>query len=81
MKQAPKTEIPVEQAPAAALPDVRRRDAVGRIIDRPVRPAADDPLIALFERTAAQARAAGLTEPELHAELAAYRPDVPRRST
>ena len=33
---------------------------------------ADDPLIALFERTAAEAQEAGLTEAEVEAELAAY---------
>jgi hypothetical protein len=72
MNQASKIEIPVEEATAAALTDVRRREAVGRLVDRLVRPGADDPLIALFERTAAAAREAGLTEAEIEAELAAY---------
>lgn len=67
-----KIEIPVEAATAAALADERRRDAVGRLVDRLVRPGADDPLIALFERTAADAQNAGLTEAEIEAELAAY---------
>ena len=47
-------------------------EAVGRLIDRLVRPGADDPLIALFERTAGEAWSAGLTEAEIEAELAAY---------
>ena len=72
MNQISKIEIPVEEATAAALSDVRRREAVGRLVDRLVRPGADDPLIALFERTAADARQAGLTEAEIEAELAAY---------
>ncbi|WP_428376082.1 hypothetical protein [Lichenicoccus sp.] len=72
MNQASKIEIPVEEATAAALSDVRRLEAVGRLIDRLVQPGADDPLIALFERTAAEAEAAGLTKAEVEAELAAY---------
>ena len=67
-----KIEVPVEEATAAALADARRLEAVGRLIDRLVRPGADDPLIALFERTAADAEKAGLTEDEINAELAAY---------
>jgi hypothetical protein len=41
-------------------------------VDRLVCPGADDPLIALFERTAAEALAAGLTDADIAAELAAY---------
>jgi hypothetical protein len=65
-------EIPVAPATATALADARRREAVGRLVDRLVQPGADDPLIALFERTATAAREAGLTEAEIDAELAAY---------
>ena len=72
MNQASKIEIPVEAATAAALSDARRRKAVGRLVDRLVRPGADDPLTALFERTAAEAHDAGLTAAEIEAELAAY---------
>jgi len=72
MTQVSKIEIPVEEATAAALSDVRRREAVGRLVDRLVRPGADDPLIALLERIATEAREAGLTEAEIDAELAAY---------
>lgn len=71
MNEVSRIEIPVEAATAAALSDVRRREAVGRLVDRLVRPGADDPLIALFERTAAAAQLAGLTETEIAAELAA----------
>jgi hypothetical protein len=72
MNEVSKIEIPVEAATAAALSDARRREAVGRLVDRLVRPGPDDPLIALFERTAAEAGEAGLTEAEIEAELAAY---------
>lgn len=68
MTRVSKIEIPVEAATAAALSDARRLEAVGRLVDRLVRAGPDDPLAALFERTAAEARAAGLSE----AELAAY---------
>jgi hypothetical protein len=44
----------------------------GRLVDRLVRPGADDPLTALFERTSAEAREAGLTQADIAAELAAY---------
>ena len=71
MNEVSNIEIPVEAATATALSDARRREAVGRLVDRLVRPGADDPLIALFERTAAEAREAGLTETEIAAELAA----------
>jgi hypothetical protein len=72
VNQLSKIEIPVEEATAAALSNARRREAVGRLVDRLVRPGADDPLIALFERTAAEARDAELTEADIEAELAAY---------
>ena len=72
MTKASTIEIPVEEATAAALSDVRRREAVGHLIDRLVRPGADDPLMAMLERTASEAIALGLTQAEIDAELAAY---------
>lgn len=65
-------EIPVEAATAAALADDKRRAAVGRLVDRLVRPGADDPLIVLSERTAEEAQQAGLTEAEIEMDLASY---------
>jgi uncharacterized protein len=53
---------------------------VGRLVDRSVRPGADDPLIALFERTVAEAQEAGLTEADIEAELAAYDVEAPELS-
>lgn len=72
MNDVSKIEIPVLEETAAALSDGRRREAAGRLLDRLVRPDADDPLIALFERSAAEAAEAGLTKAELGAELDAY---------
>ena len=72
MNDVSKVEIPVEAATAAALADARRLAAVGRLVDRLVRPGADDPLISLLEKTAAEAIVAGLTAEEIDAELAAY---------
>jgi hypothetical protein len=76
MNQQSKIEVPVEEATAAALAGTRRLEAVGRLIDRLVRPGADDPLIALLERTSADAQAAGLTSDEIEAELAACNQEV-----
>jgi hypothetical protein len=72
MSQVSKIEIPVAAATAAALADGRRLEAIGRLVDRLVRPGADEPLIALLAQSAAEAQAAGLTEAEIEAELAAY---------
>lgn len=72
MNEVSKIEVPVESATAAALSDVHRLEAVGKLIDRLVRPGADDPLAVLLERIAAEAQANGLTEEEIEAELAAY---------
>ncbi len=72
MNLVSKIEVPVEEATASALSDVRRLQAVGRLIDGLVRPGADDPLLALFEITATEARGAGLTDDEIAGELAVY---------
>jgi hypothetical protein len=72
MTQVSKIEITVEEATASAFFDARRLEAVGRLVDRLVRPGADDLLIALFERTSAEADRSGLTEDEINAELAAH---------
>ncbi len=72
MNDVSRIDIPVAAATAKALADDRRRAAVGRLVDRLVRPGADDPLIALLERTAHEALQAGMTEAAIEAELAAY---------
>jgi hypothetical protein len=61
-------EISSTEATAAAVADARCREAVGRLVDRLGQPGSNDPLLALFEETAAEARETGLTE----AELVAY---------
>jgi hypothetical protein len=61
MNETTKIEIPVEASTAAALVGSRQREAVGRLVDRLVRPGADDPLIAMLDYTALAAREAGLT--------------------
>ena len=79
MDETTRIEIPVEAETARALADQQRRAAVGRLVDRLVRPrAADDPLAGLLEATARAARDAGLTDAEVDAELAAY--NAERRS-
>jgi len=72
MSQLSKIEVPVQAVTAEALSDPRRLEAVGRLIDRLVRPGADDPLAALLERTADEAQASGLTAEDIEAELAVY---------
>jgi len=73
MNEIIRIEIPVEAETARALADQRRRVAVGRLIDRMVRPkAADDPLAMVLELTSRAAQETGLTDQEIDAELAAY---------
>lgn len=72
MNQASRIEISVEEATVVALADLRRREAVGHLVDRLVQPGVDDPLMAVFERMSGEARDAGLTGAEIEAELAAY---------
>ena len=64
--------IPVEPE-AAALADVRNREAVGRLISRVLRPhSGPSPLAQTIAEMNADARAAGLTDADIDAELAAY---------
>ena len=65
--------IPVEAAAAAALRDVRIREAVGRVVSRMLRPSdAADPLLTAMDRLGAEAARRGLTQDILDEELAAY---------
>ncbi|MEO8713790.1 MAG: hypothetical protein ABI369_02125 [Acetobacteraceae bacterium] len=74
MNEVVKIEVPVEPETARALGDARRMQAVGRLIDRMVRPArGDDPLVAVLAATRRAAREAGLTDEEVDAEIDAYR--------
>ena len=65
--------IPVEPQAAAALADPRNREAVGRLVSRVLRPrAGPSPLAQAIAEMKAEARAAGLTDADIDAELAAY---------
>jgi hypothetical protein len=65
--------IPVEPEAAAALTDVRNREAVGRLVSRVLRPASGPtPLAQAIAAMKADARAAGLGDADIDAELAAY---------
>jgi hypothetical protein len=71
--------IPVEAEAASALTDARKREAIGRIVSRILRPQADhDPLLEAMERFGADAKAKGLTSELLDAELAAHRSERSR---
>ena len=73
MNEVTKVEIPVEPETAQLLGDQHRREAIGRLVDRIVRPTdTDDPLIRLFEDISRRAREVGLTQADIDAELAAY---------
>ena len=72
MNELVKIEVAVDEATALALTETHRLRAVGRLIDRMVRPGADDPLAALLEVTASDARGAGLGEADIEGELRAY---------
>jgi hypothetical protein len=72
MNELATIQIQVQAATAEALADAQRLKAVGRLIERLVRPTTDDPLIALLERISTEAQAAGLTQAEIDAELAAH---------
>ncbi len=64
--------IPVDPQAAAALRDARNRAAVGRLVTRVLHPQpGDDPLIEAIAALKAEIRAAGLTDDEIDAELAA----------
>ena len=72
MNQVVKIEVPVEASTAAALADERRLAAIGQLIDRLVSNERQSALIAAMDRISAEARASGLTEAEVEAELEAY---------
>jgi hypothetical protein len=71
--------IPVEPEAAAALADARNREAVGRLVSRVLRPrSGPSPLAAAIAAMKSDARAAGLTDADIDAELAVY--NAERRS-
>jgi hypothetical protein len=66
--------IPVSPAAAEVLADEAKRREIGDLVSRMLRPASpeDDPLAALLAEVKADARAGGLTDADIDAELAAY---------
>jgi hypothetical protein len=73
MEKTVDVTIPVEPEVAAALADARNRDAVGRLVSRALRPhSGPSPLAQAIAELKAEVRAAGLTDAEIDAELAAY---------
>jgi hypothetical protein len=67
-------QIPVTREAAAALGDEERRVKVGKLVSDLLRPSspANDPLAALIAEVKAAARAGGLTDEAIDAELDAY---------
>jgi hypothetical protein len=71
--------IPVDAAAAMALHDEHKREAIGRIVSRILQPHPDhDPLLEAMERFGADAKAKGLTQEALAAELAAHKAERTR---
>ena len=71
--------IPVEPEAAAALQDARKREAIGRIVSRILRPhPAQDPLLDAMQRLSADATTKGLTPEIVEAELAAHKAERSR---
>jgi hypothetical protein len=65
--------IPIEADAAATLGNARNREAVGRLVSRVLRPqAGPSPLAEAIAVLKAEARAAGLSDADIDAELAAY---------
>ena len=65
--------ISVEEAAATALRDPLKREALGRLVSRWLQDAGDpEALFAAIERLKVDARARGLTDDVVDAELAAY---------
>jgi hypothetical protein len=63
--------IPVDAGAASTLADVRNREAVGRLVSRVLRPrSGPSPLAQAIAELKAAARAAGLTDADIDAELA-----------
>ena len=66
--------IPVEAEAAVALTDERKREAVGRIVSRILRPQpGQDLLLEAMRKLGTEAKAKGLTAETLEADLAAHK--------
>ena len=73
--------IPVAPEAAAVLADARSREAVGRLVSRVLRPrAGPSPLAQAIAELKAEARAVGLSDADIDAELVAYNAERRDRS-
>jgi len=71
--------IPVEPEAAPALQDARKREAIGRIVSRILRPhPGQDPLLDAMQRLSDDAKTKGLTPDILEAELATHKAERSR---
>ena len=74
--------IPVEPEAAAALADARNCEAVGRLVSRVLRPrVGPSPLAQAIAELKTEARAAGLSDADINAELDAYNAERRDRSS
>ena len=66
--------IPVTPSAARVLRGEENRERIGKLLSEMLRPSSskDDPLLPLIAELKAEVRAAGLTDEEIDAELAAY---------
>lgn len=73
MDKTVEVTIPVEPEAAMALADARNREAVGRLVSRVLRGGSGPtPLARAIAEMKRDARAAGLSDADIDAELAAY---------
>jgi len=73
--------IPVDAEAAAALVDERNRQMIGRLVSRVLRPASGPtPLARAIADMKKEPRAAGLSDADIDAELAAYNAERRTRS-
>jgi hypothetical protein len=74
MNQMIDVTIPVEPEAAAALSDSRNREAIGRLVSRVLHPRSGPSALArAIAAMKAEARAVGLSDADIDAELAAYK--------
>lgn len=73
MNETTRIEITVTAETARALADPHRREAVERLVERFVSPSPADALVAVLDRIAAVAEAAGFTQADLDEEMAAHK--------
>ncbi|HWB49904.1 MAG TPA: hypothetical protein VG651_12400 [Stellaceae bacterium] len=74
MNDVAMVEVPLSKDAASALDNEQRRAAVGKLVSNLLRPSSpdSDPLARLIAEVKEDARAGGLTDAEVDAELAAY---------